>query len=301
MPHRNLVYVITLIAALIISGCVSIPEQVQLLHRQTFQDQAPASCRDDGVSYVNIANKKRPELDTRRISLLNWNIYKGQKQGWKDELQRLLAASDIAVIQEAVMRPSMNEVLNTSRLDWSLNTAFYYDKYEAGVMTASRVPALRSCGLRATEPLIRIPKTALVSEYPLSNTSETLLVANIHSINFTLGTDAYAKQINTLMDAVRNHTGPMIIAGDFNTWSDSRMDIVINMANNLSLKSVEYKSHNRITILGNPLDHVFYRGLEVIEELTLDVETSDHNPIQVTFAVPEQPQSLLVDNNQISN
>jgi len=31
---------------------------------------------------------------------------------------------------------------------------------------------------------------------------------------------------------------------------------------------------------------VFYRGMDVISEETLEVDSSDHNPIRVSFRVP---------------
>ena len=73
------------------------------------------------------------------------------------------------------------------------------------------------------------------------------------------------------------------------------MDIVMNMAEQLSLEAVTYKNHNRITILGNPMDHVFYRGLDVINEKSIEVTSSDHNPIMVTFRLPSsQPGNIKI-------
>ena len=144
-----------------------------------------------------------------------------------------------------------------------------------------------SCGIRTTEPFIRIPKTVLISRYPIAGTSQDLLVANIHGINFTLGTDAYQQQLNELKNVLAKHSGPIVLAGDFNSWSEQRLEIVKEVISTLSLQSLTYKNQNRITIFGNAIDHVFYRGLEVVSQGTFKVTSSDHNPIKVTFKVPE--------------
>ena len=63
-----------------------------------------------------------------------------------------------------------------------------------------------------------LPKSALYARYRLSNGSD-LVTVNLHAINFTLGTKDFQNQIEQLENAVKKHKGPLIIAGDFNTWS----------------------------------------------------------------------------------
>lgn len=284
--YRNIAFLWLLI---VLSGCVTIPPDMQLVDMDVDvgQLQVQANCTSGNRSgFIKASVKSDLALDANHISLINWNIYKGQRENWASDFNQHIQRQDIVVLQEAVLKQELYQALNRQQLHWSLNTAFYYEDAEAGVLTASKVRALRSCGLRATEPLIRIPKTILISEYRLSNSEHNLLVANIHSINFTLGTWAYTQQIASLANAIRHHEGPVIVAGDFNTWSDSRMGIVNLMAELLSLDAVTYKQHNRLLMFGNPLDHVFYRGLELIKEETLQVTSSDHNPIKVTFRIP---------------
>lgn len=289
MTKRAAGYCIFLLLAIVINGCVTIPPDMRLVDMDVDMGlmQVQADCiYGYRPGNIKVTAKSDSELDANHISLLNWNIYKGQRDNWASDFKKQIQHQDIVVLQEALLKQALFQALSTQQLNWSLNTAFYYDDVQAGVLTASRVRALRSCGLRAEEPLIKIPKTILVSEYRLSNGEQNLLVANIHAINFTLGTEAYEQQITSLTNAIRHHTGPLIVAGDFNTWSDSRMGIVNDMAERLLLTAVTYKSHNRLTVFGNPLDHVFYRGLELIKEETLSVNSSDHNPIRVTFRVP---------------
>jgi endonuclease/exonuclease/phosphatase (EEP) superfamily protein YafD len=189
------------------------------------------------------------------------------------------------MIQEAHLGEDLKSVLDKQHQYWTLNTAFHYQDKATGVMTASRVKAVHSCGQSTVEPFIRFPKTSLVSYYPVNGMNENLLVANIHGINFTLGVGVYKEQMEKLYDAMKRHNGPIVLAGDFNTWSDARMQIVDDLARRLSLESLDYTSHNRTLVFGNAIDHVFYRGLEPLEHDTWYVTSSDHNPTRVSFRV----------------
>ena len=57
------------------------------------------------------------------------------------------------------------------------------------------------------------------------------------------------------------------------------------MVTELSLKAVTYQSKNRVTIFGNEIDHVFYRGMTPVSSEAQQVTSSDHNPIKVAFRV----------------
>ena len=131
------------------------------------------------------------------------------------------------------------------RSNWIMNTAFYLNGTAAGVMTVANLNAVHSCGFKVTEPLIRIPKAALVSYYQINGSEKKLLVANIHGINFTFGVSTYHQQLAELYDAVKHHDGPMIVAGDFNSWSDERMSEVMKLVDRLSLSGIDYVINNK--------------------------------------------------------
>ena len=285
--------------ALISAGCVSVPPEQKLLNNGVVDagEVEKASCDKDKI--IKHSNGSKPvqekELDPNHISVLNWNIYKGQRDNWEDDFQRYSYKHDVVIIQEAHLGDSIEALLDKEHQYWSLNASFYLDDRATGVMTASKVKPLYSCGQRTTEPLIRTPKTSLISYYPVAGQDHNLLVANIHGINFTFGVDVYKEQIDELYEAMRHHQGPVILAGDFNTWSDERMKIVTGLADRLSLSSLDYTNHNhtRTLVLGNALDHVFYRGLEAMEHDTWYVTSSDHNPTRVSFRVKSEPVTSI--------
>lgn len=90
-------------------------------------------------------------------------------------------------------------------------------------------PFCRASGLllplREREPILRLAKSALVTVYPLPDT-RLLMVVNIHAVNFSLGVDVYSKQLLPIGDQIAHHSGPIIMAGDFNARSRPRMNAV---------------------------------------------------------------------------
>jgi endonuclease/exonuclease/phosphatase (EEP) superfamily protein YafD len=137
------------------------------------------------------------------------------------------------------------------------------------------------------EPLGRIPKTVLITRYPLSGTDEYLVIANIHMINFTFDIAEYRAQLERAVKVVSQHRGPFIISGDFNSWNRARMKVLADITQELGAKEVVFDSDHRATFLGQRVDHVFYRKLVPLEALTEKVTTSDHNPMLVTFRLAD--------------
>ena len=224
-------------------------------------------------------NGLRPD----RISFLNWNIYKGNGDNWQSDLVRFAREHDVLAIQEALLDEALHSLLDDNGHSWSMNTAFYLKGGAAGVMTASSAIANDSSGFRVSEPVIRVPKSALVSYYAIDGHDERLLVANIHSINFTFGMRSYRAQLQQLFDAISHHDGPMIVAGDFNSWSGRRMQAVEQVIRQLGLEDIVYRHPHRKQVFGYEIDHVFYRQLEVVDNRVWPVTSSDHNPISVHF------------------
>ncbi|MGB5456162.1 MAG: endonuclease/exonuclease/phosphatase family protein [Gammaproteobacteria bacterium] len=244
------------------------------------------NCRLDRlVQNTDAVAQQAPGLDPESITILNWNIYKGKRDGWATDFKRYSQKHDILTIQEAHLGDELESLLEDEHHHWTMNVAFNYQDKATGVMTASAIKPDYLCGQRTIEPLIRTPKTSLIAYYPLAGVYEHLLVANIHGINFTLGLKAYHQQIEKLYSIIKHHDGPVVLAGDFNTWSDARMRIVEALAQRLALASLDYTNHNRTNVFGNAIDHVFYRGLEPVEHDTWRVTSSDHNPTRVSFRV----------------
>lgn len=235
------------------------------------------------MQFINTL-KHQSVVNSSEIRLLNWNIFKGKKQFWANDLKGLVAESNLILLQEALL---VEDFYNHFSDHLSLHVAegFVANKVPTGLLTAASVPSLRNDALNHSEPFFRTPKSALITEYPLSGSAQTLLVANIHSINFSFGTVAYTLQLKDMFSQLGDHQGPVLLAGDFNTWRAKRMRILTDMAGESGLTDVCFAEDGRKQVFRRCLDHVFYRGLRCTGARVVEVCSSDHNPIQATFSL----------------
>jgi len=246
-------------------------------------DSPIASCEAGIMMRENIVYSAG--LNPDNIAFLNWNIYKGFGENWQSDFSELANAHDVMAIQEARLDDEMTSLLQSFDFDWIINSAFKVNGAAAGVMNAASIRPFHSCGFMVSEPIIRLPKSTLISYYHISGSDKKLLLANVHGINFSLGVSSYKKQLDKLYEIIKQHDGPMIVAGDFNSWSNKRMALVDQLVEKLALSELEYAVNNKTHIFGNAIDHVFYRQLELLDHQVQLVASSDHNPISVTFRV----------------
>ncbi|OEF23958.1 endonuclease/exonuclease/phosphatase family protein [Vibrio rumoiensis] len=219
------------------------------------------------------------------FNLVVWNIHKQGDAGWQSTLEDYGKNTQLLMLQEATLTESFQKWLASQ--EWVANqvNAFKVFGESAGVLNLSSVLPNRACAYTAVEPWILLPKSALYARYRLSNGQE-LVTINLHAINFTLGTEDFQTQINHLERAVKKHEGPMIIAGDFNTWSEGRWQEVRYIMAKLFMQEVTFKpDHRRRFINDLAFDHVFYRDLNVLEASSLVTTASDHNPMMVKFSL----------------
>jgi endonuclease/exonuclease/phosphatase (EEP) superfamily protein YafD len=217
------------------------------------------------------------------IRLVSWNIHKEEDPGWEDDLARFARTHDVVLLQEVSLRDPVQAILRNAGLQWILASSFIVDSADVGVLTATGVVPVANCTQRTVEPIVRIPKSAVITWLPLAGAQHTLAVANVHAINFTLTLDAYQDQLGALVTVLQDHRGPIVLAGDFNTWSDGRLAVLREAATRLQLVETAYRDDRRTRFLGRHVDHVFVRGLDVVAAAATPVESSDHNPLQVVL------------------
>jgi endonuclease/exonuclease/phosphatase (EEP) superfamily protein YafD len=274
------------------SGCIRIPEESWTVsHRSPFETRRlTAECTAAGMApSIPDLSGRAPALNADGFSLVSWNIFKGKKEGWADDFQKFSRNADILILQEAYLTDRLKNILEQGQYQWDMTAAFEYRQIEAGVLTAARTAPTFTCAFRETEPITRIPKSVLITRYPLSGTALELLVANIHAINFTMDTSVFHKQIDRLEGLLATYRGPLIVSGDFNTWTAGRMSRVTAMAHRLDLAAVRFGENRRSRFFGHDVDHIYYRGLEAKNAASPDVSTSDHNPLTVVFNLADEP------------
>jgi endonuclease/exonuclease/phosphatase (EEP) superfamily protein YafD len=270
--------------AAVTAGCVIVPERQHalVLESDGTVTQRPMRCGDPPEAHKAAVGSLNPGL----IRLASWNLHKEADKGWEGDLQRLMREADLLLIQEAEVSPGFRAVLEKGGFSWLLSSAFEYQGAEYGVLTATPVAPASACTLRANEPLLQIPKAALITQFRLEEREETLAVVNLHAINFALGTDAYRAQLDAVAEALSAHRGPIVVAGDFNTWNDARDAVVQALASKLGLTAVRFDVDDRKRFMDRIFDWVYARGVEVLAATAWNVSSSDHNPLLVSLRVP---------------
>lgn len=288
IPQSSALLLIATTLALL-NGCAPTPESERMV---SAKDESPVSVSPGTCDQIAGKNQRlNPVLNItgltpEHISVLTWNIYKKNKNGWREDLRTFGAGKDLILLQEAYLDNEFQnnlDNLSAKSLYWNFNSAFSFKGVASGVMIASWISPKESCGVQEMEPLLRLPKTALISLYPVAGSTKTLMVANIHGVNFTLGTATYKKQFQTLKQLMDDHNGPIILAGDFNNWSDKRSAVINELAGSLGLTALSFEDDERTTVFNTPIDHILYRGLEVVSNDVHLVDSSDHNPITAVF------------------
>lgn len=279
-----------LLFALVAISIVSISSAFQLI----FDVPKHASLLvQDGASWSETkncySNPEAKSLDKEgELKLVVWNIYKQNRDTAISQLTEYSEQVQLLLLQEASLTDELKSWIASRGWDSSLVRAFDAFDTTAGVISLSANLPEKACAYIEKEPLLRLPKSALYTLYPLEN-GQTLAVINIHSINFTVGTETYAHQLTVLENAVKEHEGPLILAGDFNTWSDYRVEKLKHITTSLELSEAEFKPDNRKTfITGLPLDHIFYKNLTLINAEAPITDASDHNPLLIHFRVGEE-------------
>lgn len=224
------------------------------------------------------------ELDAASINILNWNIKKGKKTRWREDLVNLADGKDLIIIQEAVLESDLTDAFG-ELVHFSFSKGYQTKSRVSGVMTISSREPLTQYKLTCWEPWLATPKATNITEYSLSGTDETLILVNIHAINFTFGVTQFKRQIDKVRQILVGHKGPVILAGDFNTWRKKRIRILEALAMELDLDALSFQVDHRKTVFGYLLDHIYVRALAAESTRTHIVKSSDHNPISAKLRV----------------
>jgi len=265
----------TLIAFAALTGCTVIDKSADWRASDVHTD--PLAC---GSQLVGSSQPAQGELDSSNIRMVNWNIQKGGDPQWKTDLATFQGDPDLMIFQEAPLNSNTWDVVATDQYH-SFSPGYRTSRSLTGVLTVSAVKPLTQCNFVSVEPWLRSPKATVVTEYGLTGTDQTLVVVNIHAMNFTFGAYDFQMQIRRALSALENHAGPILLSGDFNTWSGRRSKTLNEITDSLGLEKLDYDEDNRKRFLGQPLDHIYIRGLEVLEATTRIVGSSDHNPMSV--------------------
>jgi endonuclease/exonuclease/phosphatase (EEP) superfamily protein YafD len=266
---------------LVLSSCTSQPTAPVRVTVEALPETA--ACIS---SLAGRSNAAQPGLDSSGIEVVNWNIQKGRNTEWVGDLAAENMGPDLLILQEASRKTVVWQDLVPDHHS-SFAEGFGPNWSPSGVMTVSAAAPITECELVAHEPWFGTRKATLITEYGLSGTDETLLVANIHGINFALGIRDLANQFSQVRAVVEAHDGPVVVSGDFNTWRGERARVLEEMLAALGLTALEFDVDHRKRFFGWALDHIYVRGLQSEYATTMSSRASDHNPMAVRLSLIE--------------
>ena len=221
------------------------------------------------------------------FSMLCWNVHKNNRKNpkFKPFLKQFVEKKniDILLFQEAHFKDNETCILPELTFDAAANLEFRSEFY--GVLTASKIEANKSQAYlsEGRETFMGPHKSLLLSLYSYEDGSK-LLILNVHAINFREN-QHYHRELERFLELMKTHEGPMIVAGDFNSWNKRRMERLKEVREKLELKVVPFEKIDKVkSFMGNHLDFIFYRGLELLDfEVHKNHKLSDHNPLFARF------------------
>lgn len=242
-------------------------------------------------SMVTFGRGSRAHLNPYSIQALIWNIKKGSMEKFEEEFVRYSRGKELFLLQEVYRDDAFVSLIRKIRADWNFGISFLY-KRENNTPTGSMVGGI----FKATdsfvkhspdkEPITDTPKSITFSRYPVRGRSQDLMVVSVHGINFET-TGAFKRQMDQVHGELKNFTGPVLLAGDFNTWNKSRTSYLFEIISDLGLSEVRLKNGKyRKTFNGYYLDHIFARGVDIKSaEVRPESKGSDHQPMILDFRI----------------
>jgi endonuclease/exonuclease/phosphatase (EEP) superfamily protein YafD len=244
---------------------------------------------EESEAISEMGKPEKPEINAKGFKLAVWNLFKGSfGHQFEHDFRSLCHRSDMVLAQEALLSPKSQRFFTEKGFGGVHATSFVRrDQVRDGVLTLSRFATHgRSFRIvsKGTEPLLNTPKVALVCTFKVSGTDKKLMVVNVHSRLFRSPKQA-VEEVFHLAEGLPAHHGPLLLAGDFNTFTKRYFDKLTAALVSLGFEWVEIPDDPRSTRAA--LDHFYIRGLTVSDAaVDTTVKNSDHFPItaKLTFA-----------------
>lgn len=253
---------------------------VILISLNSYADRS-ALCDQVFKDSVQFSKRIQPPTSVDHLTIITWNAHKYADQNFFWDLKKLSAQADILMVQEAVHSTNWQAAF-ASYLPFSFSFFKSFctrDDKATGVQTAARYLLKDNKNIISmdTEPVSFTPKVTGLSRIEVPGHGQVLLV-NTHALNFNLG-ELFKRQIDQVVAYLATEKGPIIWAGDFNTWDSSRKAYLNKKTKSLGLIHVVPNHDDRNLIL----DHIYIRGFEVISADVLNEKSSDHQPVQAVL------------------
>lgn len=247
-----------------------------VLWSQLAEANPSALCETNAdAALVRFSNQITPS-NRNTIQVLTWNVLKFKRENSFTDFINLSNKADVAFIQEATHTIDLqNKTAQNVSMDWTFFKSFCREYGATGVQTGSRYPQRQADAILApaVEPVVNTPKVTGFSVIEMSG--HNVLLINVHGLNANKGLD-FEKHMDQIYNVASKFAGPIIWAGDFNTWNPLRMAYLKNKGEALGMTLLVPETDVRKL----KLDHILVRGFKVKSVKILDTYiSSDHWPV----------------------
>ena len=239
-----------------------------------------------------------------------WNVHKAGDAVFTKDIGRLLEEipeeNNLTMCLQEVRSTTFDMIKGLHREEVSGHYApswrYPFSGKSTGVMTIGNQP-LPESGIQPIqsprrELYVTSPKVSLRSEVPLED-GRKLQIINCHGLNF-VPFSVLPEQLKQIFGALECSESPAIVCGDFNMWSDRRLDLLNGHAAQSGLVEAQPRGNghsaapqwlgwlNRINGFDPEirLDRIYTRGIEVFDCYShAESESSDHQPLVLSYRV----------------
>jgi endonuclease/exonuclease/phosphatase (EEP) superfamily protein YafD len=270
---------------LVLAGCVHVPPPGDRVHHL---GQAHSATLDDP------------------IRVLVWNIYKSSRSDWSRDFSRLVGSHSLVLLQEGVWNADFKPTYaGADGIAWALGVTFEQGSGADVTMNGTVIGGRAALGpisfehSRYFEPVVGTPKSYISATFAVAGSDAPLLAISMHAINFRLESWPFEDHVDQVFEVIVAHHGPVILAGDFNTWSEARTEYLFSRSSAHHLAAVYPRApaeegDGRATFCDNYLDHAFVRELEVVgaPRVLKELTSSDHSALSFAVTSRAQPPSV---------
>ncbi|AZZ35317.1 hypothetical protein CIK05_00365 [Bdellovibrio sp. qaytius] len=236
-----------------------------------------ALCESDTSPSLVRFSKNIVPLTNSTIEVLTWNVLKFKRENSFSDFTNLANKADIAFVQEAVHSNDLqNQTAQNIPMDWTFFKSFCREYGASGVQIGSRFPQLETEAVLAPalEPVVNTPKVTGFATIEISG--HKVLLISIHGLNANKGLD-FEKHIDQVVGVASKFEGPIIWAGDFNTWNPLRIAYLKSKGESIGMTLLVPETDSRKL----KLDHILVRGFKMKSVQVLDTYvSSDHWPVR---------------------
>jgi endonuclease/exonuclease/phosphatase (EEP) superfamily protein YafD len=221
------------------------------------------------------------------FNVLCWNVAKlSQEKDFNIYLNSIIEAEKIDFLLLQEVKEGIEKDISLADYSYVLSPNMETRNHIFGVMNAFQVACESDKALLTTAQELKYAthKSSLITLHLMTD-QQKLLVVNLHAINFVTAR-SFKDELHYIKNQISSFNGPLIVAGDFNTWSLKRVTLLKDFAAELALEEVPFTNDKHLKkVFKKRLDYVFYRALHVEHSKIIRSKNfSDHNPIIVNFS-----------------